>query len=1100
MPLREQKTPIPLSGGMTDGTDSLLIAPPAMADVVDYEFAKDGTLNKVAGAAALSASGIPNSLDINSLHVNGAELMAVQPGLASGLSRYLPLSNTWKRTPLGGVWPITTSFDWMRRGQFDVSDASCAHLSGFTCWVWVEGYVGAGYPATAASARGYYMVIEESTGSVILGPTQLAHAVLGVKVVAVDAATNHFIIAMQHSDLDIWAVRLDISSTTVTVGITETLAQAHDGTWDICTLKDKSKWFLAIKGAAGLTVYEKATSALGTIVQSHNIAAPAGGAGPILELLHWHGGALNNSWILVIYTPTAGTTAYIAAMDEALTTTLGDALIANNASADEPYGRGALVQNDSDFTGWLVLTRMVDVPVGSGTPLYRAGLSSQAIKISGILATIANTNHEIAGIGLIGRGFYHANYGPVFPMATPDNAGGYTLVRRGADPITPTSLIETVSHTPFGGNGFLVAFYTDFGGAEPTGILGEDAGGAEEGTPAAAGTANERAVAIARFAVDRLGYGRTDWVSTLPTHADLSTAQFILPLISVFAFEIDGYAYVGGFGSTEVVSDPQYGMAKAVVDMADTTPLRGQELGDSFLIAGGQLTTFDQQIGLELGPLTQPFIVGITEVTEDAGGPLGWPEDSDVFIEVMFRWRDAQGQLHRSTPSTVRGIARGDFILQATIAVLVPPEVYLHRDQNFYKDFELELYASTPGSATPILRQVVLVRKNIGAGFGQYSCFETTVGAGNSDLTSSTSYTARRELGASVVPPALDILAAKGRLWMINRDRPDQVWWSKPLVDGIAPEFNATQSANVPEDRAGFTALAEQDDKVLLFTDDKLYYLAGEGPDANGRGSFVGPKLVQTDCGCISRASIARCPAGTVFFSKRGFMLFGRDTSLTYIGAGVEDHIDPESDVINAAVLVPGHSQIRFLVQPNGGDTFQLIWDYERSAWARTSTRSGPSIQHGVLWQDEFTRVQSTVVYQETSGSFSDPGATILPTFTTGWISLDGLEGFAKLWKLLILGRYYTGNIQVSIGYDYEDTFTDVRTWTEAVDFVGQAGKAIRLPIIPSKQPHTAFRVKIEETSGDNATTGAFFTASGFGLEWGQRRSGDKHYARSLQK
>lgn len=1112
MPLGKRKVAVPLNappgqpgGGLGDGTEDLLLAPPGMSEAVDVEARKDGVLEKQHGSEALNNTGFASSLDINSLHAHGQELFALQPGLASGLYRRSQRASRWVRTQHGGVWPVTTGpIRYVRKGQMESGSLSVAYNDGLLLWAWNEATGG----ITEGDGVAYYMVQDLENRTTIVPPTALSGMSIKVASVAVTDGANHYFVLVGKNAAGLSSsynrLILQTTGSGVTTAVAEgAIAGISGGNFDlIADPTGGGRWAIAHRDVVSSTLAVRIYDEAGTAVDS-NTFSPTNFDISFFCLQYVAG---QGGHFVVPYLDDTNGDIRLFVTQYALTSLVSDGVIDTSQNGvtppdGEPFFHGAVVENTSTGDVHCIFDRYYSISAPNGIP-GRAFTSCRALQVrpaTSWTTVVAGSAHEIAGCGLAGKGWYHLRYGAVFPVATGSVAGGIPWAGSYLN-VTEDTAVVAFDHTPLGGNGFLVAFYTDLGGLEPDSQEGFE-------TPMPPTTPSVKPVAIARFAVDRLGPDPHAWDFVLMNGAQVSADEFIVPLPLVFGFE----SVV--LNTTQGVRGRRTLLASGGVNcyFGDTTPVAHTSSGETLLSAGGQVTAYDGTQANDLGLMTQPILRLRAFADGNEGNPV-WNHDTDIFIEAVFRWRDQHGNVHRSGGSTlsVRILPAYDPLFpppsiptvgSLSVDVLLPPEIYLHREENFYRDIELEAYWSGAQGGEPLLREVFRLFKNIATdGDGEHAWFTIVAVPPVSETSVVPSYEAVGELGADVVPPMEHVIVAKNRVWGINRDDPSQVWPSKTLKDQQAAEFSAVLALNVPEDRDGFTGLAEMDDKVLMFKRDRIFVVSGDGPNDLGQGGWFGPKQLQTDAGALTHRSIVRTPAGTAFLSARGFMLAARDGTFVHIGNGPEGQFDPATDTCLSGTLVPEKNHVRWLVSV-GGLEKTLTWDYERNLWTTSGERIG---QHAILWDDRYTHASGTVIVREDTTTFlRGEGGIVLPSMTTGWIRLEGLpEGLVRVWRIKLLGRYYDNGIRVSVGYDDEDGFTDVVTWTET-DLDGQEGEAITLSIVPSRQKSKSFRLKIQEwpdLDGEAqpiAVDSPWFTPAGITLEVGARQSSYKRFRRS---
>ena len=139
-------------------------------------------------------------------------------------------------------------------------------------------------------------------------------------------------------------------------------------------------------------------------------------------------------------------------------------------------------------------------------------------------------------------------------------------------------------------------------------------------------------------------------------------------------------------------------------------------------------------------------------------------------------------------------------------------------------------------------------------------------------------------------PPYVDIAVVNSRMWGIPSNNRSSVWFSKKLQPGVPPQWSAAFTVALPRGSNAMKGVAGLDEKVLLFSEDDIFVIIGDGPNNSGRGgSFTGPTRVASDVGCVKRRSIVEGPFGVMFQSAKGIYSIGRDLTVSYIGAQVED-------------------------------------------------------------------------------------------------------------------------------------------------------------------------------------------------------------------
>jgi len=267
------------------------------------------------------------------------------------------------------------------------------------------------------------------------------------------------------------------------------------------------------------------------------------------------------------------------------------------------------------------------------------------------------------------------------------------------------------------------------------------------------------------------------------------------------------------------------------------------------------------------------------------------------------------------------------------------------------------------------------------------------------------------------------------RLWMVNAEDPQELWYSKVSIADTPIEMSNLQTYFISEDlgsqgpTGGVTALAAMDDKLIVFTGSSIRYINGSGPDATGANdNYSQPIHITSTTGCIGQSSIALIPTGLIFQSDKGIWLLGRDLSTRYIGAPVENYTQFNTNTqlqpkVVSTVVIPDSTQVR-LVLDSG---LILMYDYFYDQWG---SFTGIAAASSTLYQGLHTFVtQSNVIVQETPGTYADSGSPVNMSFQTGWINLAGLQGYERAYYFYLLGQWLSAHmLQLQIAYDYIST------------------------------------------------------------------------------
>ena len=287
-------------------------------------------------------------------------------------------------------------------------------------------------------------------------------------------------------------------------------------------------------------------------------------------------------------------------------------------------------------------------------------------------------------------------------------------------------------------------------------------------------------------------------------------------------------------------------------------------------------------------------------------------------------------------------------------------------------------------------------------------------------------YTAGGILENQPYPPMESFVQHASRIFAVDTLDRNRVYYSKPFDVGFAPEFPGEEFSIICSDsRSGanepIIACGSLDDKLIIFKDDSVFAVFGDGPNSAGQGVFSEPKLISSDVGCSNPSSVVLTSAGLMFQSKKGIWLLDRSLALSYIGADIEDFNDL---VITSASNMAKENQVRFTTRSGAA----LIYNYYYNQW---STYLNHISQDAIIYKDKFTHLTTSGLVNVENTGFTDNGSTIELRIKNGWIKLDQLVGYQRIYKMLLIGTYKSSHtIKVKIYYDYEDYAFDTYTVT----------------------------------------------------------------------
>lgn len=476
--------------------------------------------------------------------------------------------------------------------------------------------------------------------------------------------------------------------------------------------------------------------------------------------------------------------------------------------------------------------------------------------------------------------------------------------------------------------------------------------------------------------------------------------------------------------TTEIVSSANsyFSVPSVFTEQIYFTPfsIDNKVLGRYLNIAGGYLKQYDGsptvfEQGFHLYP-QQPEAVQSVSTGTIANGTYSYV--------VTWEWKDNQGQIQRSNtsvPQTIEVTGANN-----TVTVTVPSLPITNKEFRFANNRSPVIMAVY---RTQSLGTVYYRVNQLPAQFSYNDSELQTVSFidtySDANISSNSLLYTTGGVFANLTLPSTNLMCvAKNRVIVAGTDsEPNQLYISKQKEEGIGIEFANELSVIVDSLGGDITAIAAMDDKILIFKEALLFYIAGEGPDPTGNnGSFTIPLLVSSDCGCIYPQSIVLTGEGVMFLSQKGVYLCDRQLNITYVGQSIDaittnPQTKPPNFQITSATNLPNQNQVYFTTNQDK----VLVYDTFFKNWYTHTLPFNP-ISSTILDSKWFVSSTSQV-YQSIQGqSYDGDGITISSNIRTNWISAAQLEGFARIFAVIVVGdnASFSHTLVMKLYYDFE--------------------------------------------------------------------------------
>ena len=515
-----------------------------------------------------------------------------------------------------------------------------------------------------------------------------------------------------------------------------------------------------------------------------------------------------------------------------------------------------------------------------------------------------------------------------------------------------------------------------------------------------------------------------------------------------------------------------YGVNSSVIDFSSEITNQTASLGENLHFAGGQLKAYDGNVLVEENFNYPPDNVLVTDGT----GTGVFDETETYNYRAIYSWTDAQGNIHRSgfneggTWSSTGTSTLANLVVKIpTLPLTQKSDVYLELyrtagDGTIYYKTNSNNSATDNQTFGPIVNT---------SGYDMIQFVDKTPDStGTGPLDSNEIIYTTGGVLENISPPSSSIVGSfKNRLFLAGLENKLEIRYSKLLQEKVGVEFNDTLFILTSQVGGDIAALKGMDDKLIIFKENAIFYIAGDGPNNLGQqDTFTEPQLISSDVGCSVKNSVVLTPQGIFFKSSKGIYLLSRSLSLQYVGSPMEDF---NHFTIVKADLVAKSNEVRFLTS----DGPCLVYNYFRGFWTTyTNHKGSSSVVIGDLYYYVHSSGSGNRLYKQNYSVYTDDNTPIPMVIETGWMNPLAAQSAIRIYRMLLLGDYFTPHrLKVSVAYDYDDTYSessliDVTDYTEVYEY-GEPGLSM-----------TSTGAAKKGFYGDpGGTTGSYTTAIAFG-------------------
>jgi hypothetical protein len=412
------------------------------------------------------------------------------------------------------------------------------------------------------------------------------------------------------------------------------------------------------------------------------------------------------------------------------------------------------------------------------------------------------------------------------------------------------------------------------------------------------------------------------------------------------------------------------------------------KIGDLQCFNGGVPSTFDGRTFREVNWLLAPKAPSLV------AGAAGALAVSSTYQVILVKKRvDAFGKIQLSEASLPASVVLGG--AQNSITVTL-------NDWSYFPP-SWDSYPTTMIFRTEANGTVFYLDQEVGN-----VASATLIQADSALISRELLYTEGGVLGNESATSCISIASFKERLFALSAEG---LVHTKQVTDGSPPAFSSFFKIPLVQDQRWPTGQAALLDKLLIFFEDAIYFISGDGPNDTGDlGAFSSPQLLISGFGCIGPSYILERDAEVWFQSKRGWKKIDANLAVTDIGNELDYYITADSSCLSTVYI----DRIKQIQICDGVRTY--CWDTELQQWSILTTYNDTK---RIDWDNKVLRLNAGVLYQEDPDSGKDGSSFVTTRITTGWIHLNNIQGFQRVYNAFIYGRYRSAHsIRVDVFYD----------------------------------------------------------------------------------
>src|ERR1017187_198259 len=310
------------------------------------------------------------------------------------------------------------------------------------------------------------------------------------------------------------------------------------------------------------------------------------------------------------------------------------------------------------------------------------------------------------------------------------------------------------------------------------------------------------------------------------------------------------------------------GVTAETINFQHSNCFNAVEENNNFLFVGGFLQSYD---GVNVSEQNFHFFPEDVLGIDNYGG--GFMSKGQYQYQVTYEWTDNYGQTNYSSPSLPIVVNTG--AIDDSVE-LTGPMLRVTAKQNPRTPVTINFYRGIVNNADVYYKVGSMVNDPTQNSFTFTDTASDIAIAANMPLYTSS------QLPNSGPPSCSLISYYQNRVILGGLEDTNTLWYSQNIFDfstfnAVAPEFSNMLTIGVDAWHGDITALGWMDDKLLIFKDQTLYTMTGDGPTASGTGNqFPAPNSLLSTVGSTNQNSLVVTQNGVFFKSSKGIYLVDR--------------------------------------------------------------------------------------------------------------------------------------------------------------------------------------------------------------------------------